>query len=158
MVIKAGMFHNKYKAGQSRDMLQKVMREQHGEDSYDVMDDVEVSKCLARNPEEYEIFRKMDRQREKNRQQLGYDEERSFPPGKIPNWIHEWCSDGGRSRSYDSSLVDYKEEEFFQEAPEEKAPSLELDRPRVRRPKQYVKIGRAVQQECRDRSRMPSSA
>jgi hypothetical protein len=60
LVIQAGMFHDKYKAHEARELLENVFREKKIKKGKKATKDREISALLARSEQEKKIFLEMD--------------------------------------------------------------------------------------------------
>ena len=91
MVIQAGMFHEQYQAGRSREMMQRAMISSKAEQDEEDDDEEAVSKLLARSELELELFTHLDEQR-KQQSSLWH-----LPEHWLPAWLFDWAVRGTRA-------------------------------------------------------------
>jgi hypothetical protein len=117
MVIQAGMFHDHYSDKLSREMVEKVIREESIEGDEPDENGAgggadEVSKALARSEEELKIFQQMDEAERKRIEKSGEDH-RQFPDSIIPKWVYDYCLNGSKSLESSNTLIPYSRKKLF---------------------------------------------
>jgi ATP-dependent helicase STH1/SNF2 len=90
MVIQAGMFNNKYKFNQSRDLMKKQLKHKMEEYDDDATSNDDITDILSRSDAERKIFENMDAQWERD------DKEGSsvLPADQMPAWVIHLCTKG----------------------------------------------------------------
>ncbi|CAL8093802.1 unnamed protein product [Calicophoron daubneyi] len=88
-VIQAGMFDQKSTGTERRQFLQALLEqdEEADEEEDEAPDDETINQMLARNEEEFEIFQRMDVERQFAESQQAKRENRLLEYSELPNWI-----------------------------------------------------------------------
>ncbi|VDP83112.1 unnamed protein product [Echinostoma caproni] len=88
-VIQAGMFDQKSTGTERRQFLQALLEqdEEADEEEDEAPDDETINQMLARNEEEFEIYQRMDMERQFAESQQARQEQRLLEYSELPNWI-----------------------------------------------------------------------
>ena len=91
-VIGAGMFNQSSEAKERKSMLEQILKkDKENEDGHEVHSKKEINERIARSEEEYRLFKKMDQEKEEERQRRLAAGEKVLPEmvgmDELPEWL-----------------------------------------------------------------------
>nr|CDS30859.1 global transcription activator snf2l2 [Hymenolepis microstoma] len=106
-VIQAGMFDNKSTGSERRQFLQNLLEadEEADEDENEAPDDETVNQMLARSEKEFDIYQRMDVERQVAERQLSKPEPRLMEYSELPDWIVRDEEEVERSLNMDETAL-----------------------------------------------------
>lgn len=106
-VIQAGMFDNKSTGSERRQFLQNLLEadEEADEDENEAPDDETVNQMLARSEKEFDIYQRMDVERQVAERQQSKPEPRLMEYSELPDWIVRDEEEVERSLNMDETAL-----------------------------------------------------
>lgn len=106
-VIQAGMFDNKSTGLERRQFLQNLLEadDEADEDENEAPDDETVNQMLARTEKEFDVYQRMDAERQVTERQQAKPEPRLMEYSELPDWIVRNEEEVEKSLAMDESCL-----------------------------------------------------